>query len=156
MLRNIPVICGDRQIGLFQSVCFDKTRKRVCAFVISGGLCGKRIVPIQHVRMVGREFILIDGWSRYSRMDGQQASLFVRDTTGLLVGRITDYAVDQESMEILAIEFLSGYHPEAIHRREWMYAYSFSEDADAWIVPVIPHSQPCISEEGNETCECPQ
>jgi len=156
MLRNIPVICGDRQIGIFQSVCFDKTRKRVCAFVISGGLYGKRMVSIQHVLMIGQGFILIDGWSRYRRLDGQQISMFVRDTTGLLVGRVTDYAIDRDSMEILAIEVLPGYLPKEISIREWIYAYSFSEDADAWIIPTLLHNQSCISKEGNERCECPR
>jgi len=156
MLRNTPVICEDCQIGIFQSVCFDKARKRVCAFVISSGLRGKRIIPIQHVRMIGNGIILIDGWKKYRRMDVQQTSLFVRDTTGLLAGRITDYAIDCESMEILAIEVLSGYHRKEICKRTWMYAYSFSEEADAWIIPVILHSQPSISKGGNQTCECPQ
>jgi len=156
LLRNIPVICGERQIGLFQSAYIDKSRKRVCAFVISSGLYGKRIVSIQHIRMIGDNFILIDGWSRYRPLDGQQLSLFVRDTTGLLVGRITDYAIDQESMEIIAIEMLPGYFPKEIYIRKWIYACNYSEDADAWVIPAILCNQSCISKEGNEGCECLQ
>lgn len=156
MLRNIPVICGEQQIGIFQSACFDKTRKRVCAFVISSGLHGKRVVSASHIRLIGRGFILVDDWSRYKRLDEQQTSLFVRDTTGLLVGRITDYAIDQESMEIIAIEVLPGYFPKEICIREWMYACSFSEEANAWIIPVILQNQSCISKEGNEQCVCPR
>lgn len=150
MLRNIPVILGQRQMGIFQSACFDTARKRVCAFIVSSGVRGKRIVQAQHVRMIADGFILVDGWSRYRHSDKQQTSLFVRDTTGLLVGRVTDYAIDENAMEVLAIEVISGYCAKDRKERNWIYAYSIAEDSDELSIPAFLHDQPLISGEGNE------
>jgi len=137
MLRNIPVILGEQQMGLFQSACFDKTRKRVCAFIVSSGVRGKRIVPAQHVRMIADGFILVDGWSRYRHSDRQQTSLFVRDTTGLLVGRVTDYAIDKRTLEVLAVELIPGYWTRERRARDWIYAYNFAEDSDELSIPAF-------------------
>lgn len=155
MLRNVPVILEEKQIGLFHSACFDQTRKRVRALIVSSGMRGKRIVQAQHVRMIAEGFILIDGWEKYRRTDKQQTSLFVRDTTGLLAGRVTDYAIDKRTLEVLAIEVVSGYLPREICKRDWLYAYSFAEDSDELSIPVVLHSGPCFSREGNEECGCP-
>lgn len=149
-LRNMPVVYADRQIGILQGVCLEQSRKRVCAFVISSGLRGKRIVPTTCLRMIAEQFILIDGWCKYRRSDEQRGVLFVRDTTGLLIGHVTDYALDEKTMEILAIEVLTGYFPKECRDKEWHFAFSISQEMDAWIIPAYLHNQSCISKEGNK------
>ena len=151
----MPVVLGEKQIGLFQNACFDPTRKRVCALIVSSGMRGKRTVPARHVRMIADGFILCDGWSRYRRTDKQQNALFVRDATGLLAGRVTDYAIDKRTLEVLAVEIAPGYLPAENRLRAWIYAYSFMEDSEELSIPVVLHSLPCISREGNGACGCP-
>lgn len=155
MLRNVPVVLGEQRVGLLQSVCFDKAHKRICALIVSGGVHGKRIVQVQHVRMITQDFILIDQWSKHSRSDKQQISLFVRDTTGLLIGRVTDYAIEKETMNIRAVEIVPGYLPQELRKRTWIYEYAFSDHSDEISIPDILCSGPCFSKEGNIACECP-
>jgi len=155
MLRNTPVIHDACQIGLLQGVCFDETRKRVCAFIISSGMHGKKIIQVRHIQIITQEFILVDGWSRYRRSHKQQTSLFVRDTNGLLVGRVTDYAIDTKTLDVLAIEIIPGYLPEENRMRNWIYAYDFSANTRELSIPVILHSRPFFLREGNEACGCP-
>ena len=154
-LRNVPVVFGDRRMGLLQSVCFDQNRKRICALIVSSGVRGKKIVQTQHVQMLEKRFIMVDQWSKYRCSDQQQMALFVRDTTGLLVGCVTDYAIEEETMNILAVEMISGYLPQAHRKRMWIYEYTFSKGSDEICVCDILHSMPCFSKEGNTTCECP-
>lgn len=154
-LRNTPVILGEHQIGIFQSMLFDQTRKRVCAFVISGGMRGKKIVSVQHICALGEDFVLVDGWCRYRRSDKQQIAPFVRDTTGLLVGRVTDYAIDKKTWEVIAVEVLSGYLPHDWQAKSWMYEYCFAADSDELCTPSVLYNQPSFSGEEYEACGCP-
>lgn len=151
MLRNAPVILGEKQIGLFQDACFDQTRKRVCALIVSSGIWGKRIVRAQHVRMIAEDFILVDSWSKYHQTDKQQNSLFVRDAGGILAGRVTDYAIGKKELDVLAVEVTPGYLPAENRRRIWVYAYSFAKENDELNIPVVLHSLPRFSREGNES-----
>ena len=154
-LRNVPVVLGQQRIGLLQSVCFDKELKRICALIVSGGVHGKRIVQAQHVRIITREFILVDCWAKHTRSDKQQISFFVRDTTGLLIGRVTDYAIETEAMRISAIEIVPGYLPRDLRKRTWICEYTFSEHLGEVSIPDILYSRLCFSKEGNVVCECP-
>ena len=155
VLRNVPVIHGEKQIGLFQSMCFDQARKRVRAFVISSGMHGKRIVHAQHIRMIANEFILIDGWSRFRHTDKQQTALFVRDTSGRLAGCVTDYAIDETTLEVLAIEMISGYLPKESSTKDWIYQYRFVEDSDELCIPDILNNQQFDFREEFGVCGCP-
>ena len=137
MLRNVPVIEGEKQIGFFQSICFDQARKRVRAFVISSGMHGKRVVEAQHICLIANQFILVDGWSRYHRTDKQQTLLFVRDTSGCLIGCVTDYAIEETTMEVLAIEMVSGYLSKEGRMKDWIYVYSFAANSDELCIPAI-------------------
>lgn len=154
-MRNVPVVFGDQRMGLLQSVCFDQNRKKICALIVSAGVRGKKIVRTQHVQTFAQNFIMVDQWSKYRRSDQQQMALFVRDTTGLLVGRVTDYAIEEETMNILAVEMIPGYLPQAYRKRMWIYEYAFAKGSDEICVSDIQHSRPSFSKEGNATCECP-
>lgn len=137
-LRNVPVICQSRQIGLLQSITLDAARKRVQALVVSCGMRGKRVVLRPHVQAIGGGFILADQIQKYRRMDENAGSPFVRDTTGMLAGRVTDYAVDERSLEILAVEIMPGYWPASSRQRFWVFAYHSAEDPDGGL--IVPAS----------------
>ncbi|MBE5799296.1 MAG: hypothetical protein E7321_05020 [Clostridiales bacterium] len=153
MLRNEPVVMGERQIGLLQSISLDKARKRVCALVVSCGMHGKRIVPSQHVCMIADGFILVGSQEKYRHSDKQQIWPFARDTTGLLVGRVTDYAIDRKTLDVLAIEIITGYWGKEIRNRIWLYEYSPASDADEIIIPSLFHNKSSCSTEGSEECD---
>ena len=153
MLRNYPVILDERQIGLLQSVRFDQARKRVCALVVSCGMRGKRLIPLKNVRMIADGFILVNGLEKHRRSDQQQIWPFVRDTTGMLVGRITDYAIERASMRVLAIEIIRGYWPAQMRRRIWIHEYNPVKDSEDIIIPGVLHDMPSFSMEGDRVCE---
>lgn len=148
-LRNYPVISGNRQIGLLQSVSLDAAQKRVCALIVSCGMRGKRIVLPQSVQSIADGFILAQRVEKYKRAYETAPSLFVRDTTGLLAGRIIDYAIDEESLGIQAIEVMPGYWPCEQRIRIWVYAYTRPDEcAGELIVPASLGSELNFSKEG--------
>ena len=154
-LRNVPVVFGQRHIGLFQDVCFDQTRKRVYALVVACGMKGKLLIPAKCVRVLSEQFILVDGVEKYRHAYKQNMQLFVRDTTGLLVGRVSDYAIDERSLDILALEMIPGYGASERRKRIWIYTYSVSKGLDELSIPLDLHRQSSLFQEGNDACECP-
>jgi len=134
-LRNTPVVSGERQIGFLQDACFDPTRKRVCAFVISCGLRGKKTVLPKHVHSWADGFIVIDGWLKYRNSDQQHSLVFVRDPSGVLAGCVTDYMIDRNTLEVLAVEITPGYLACERNKRIWLYEYHISVDSDEMSIP---------------------
>lgn len=148
-LRNAPVICRGRQIGLLQSISLDAARKRVHALVVSCGMRGKRVVQRQHVQAIGGGFVLVDQTEKFRRVEERAGSPFVRDTTGMLAGCVTDYAVDEQTLEILAAEVMPGYWPSSSRQRFWAFAYHSADDPDGGlIVPASLGSGLIFSREG--------
>lgn len=135
MLRNMPVVLGEQQIGFFQNACFDQTRKRVCAFVISCGIKGKRMVLPSQVNLVANEFILINGWSKYLNANQQHSLVFARDLSGLLVGCVSDYAIDRNTLEVLAVEITPGYLPSERRKKMWLYTYFVCDESNDLSIP---------------------
>ena len=97
-LRNMPVILGKVRLGLVQSVSLDEARKRVQALIVSCGIRGKRVILPESVLSIGDGFILAEASRRYHRSDEPSPCPFVRDSAGLLVGLVTDYALDEKTL----------------------------------------------------------
>ena len=148
-LRNCPVICQNRQIGLLQSVRLDAAQKRVQALVVSCGLRGKCVVLGRQIQAVTDAFILAEQTERYRRAYEEKGSSFVRDTTGMLAGCITDYALDERTLAVQAIEILPGYWPASCRKRLWAFAFHHAEEPDgSLIVPASLGSELIFQREG--------
>lgn len=155
-LRNYPVICCKRQIGLLQNVTLDPARKRVCALVVSCGIRGKRVVTAQQVQAIADGFILAGQAEKYKRTYEAALSPFVRDTTGLLAGCVTDYALDERTLSVLAVEMMPGYWPVSSRQKIWIYAYTCTDGPKGGLtVPASLGSELIFSREGNERCAYP-
>ena len=153
-LRNMPVILGKVRLGLVQSVGLDEARKRVRALIVSCGIRGKRVVSRESVLSIGDGFILVGDSRRYHRSDEPSPCPFVRDSAGLLVGLVTDYALDEKTLDVVAVEMKPGHQPRL--ERLWMFSYA-RQDADALelTIPVCMGSELIGVREGMESCEYP-
>lgn len=156
ILRNYPVICDKKRLGLLQSISLDPAQKRVCALIVSCGIRGKRVILPEHVVSIADGFILASQAQRYRRSAETVPCVFIRDTMGLLCGRVTDYAIDEATLSIAAIEMIPGYLPSERRSRLWMYAYTRSSDTSSELtVPVCLGSELIYSREGIEVCASP-
>lgn len=140
-LRNCPVICQNRQIGFLQSATLDDRQIEVRALVVARGLRGKCILPAKAVEMISREFILAAYTQKYDRQCEANAYGFVRDTDGLLIGRTTDYALDDTTLSIAAIEVRRGYLPPESHERIWFFSYVAGENGELTVPAAAGWSQ---------------
>jgi len=54
----------------------------------------------------------------------------------MLSGYVTDYAIDEATLNIIAVEMAQSYLPSAQKRRIWVYEYSRpSSESEELIVP---------------------
>ena len=150
-LRNCPVVCENRQLGLLQGISLDEAQRTIEAFIVSCGFRGKRIVLPSEIRSICGGFILAGRAEKYKRSFEKPLCPFVRDTSGLLAGRVTDYAIDERALRVAAIELSPGYLPGERQRRLWMYAYARA-DALEVSVPASLLRGPNLSREGIDEC----
>jgi len=136
-IRNLPVICEEKQIGLLHSVVLDEAQRSIRVLIVSCGLRGKRIVLRGDVLALSDGFILVARSQRYRRAAEKQGCLFVRDTTGLLVGRIADAALDERTLEVAAILVATGVLPPGRSGGIWAFAYVCTDERTLEVtVPV--------------------
>lgn len=154
VLRNYPVILNQKRLGLVQSACPDDTHKKVKMFVVSCGIHGKRLVDAQDVSMIGEGFILAQKARRFSRQDCTAEHTFVRDTTGQLAGYVSDYAVDENTFEILAAEVCPGYLYAKKRGKMWVYTYHPSASAIHELIIPAGMSSDCVEVKEEVVCEC--
>ena len=152
-IRNTPVIHRDKQIGFLQNVVLDDEQKRVQAFIVARGLKGKCLVPSEAVTVISGEFMIADFLEKYDRCYEKHGSFFAIDTDGLMIGKVSDYAIDEEALRICAIEVMRGYLPSERRDRIWFYSYSMGESKTREIiVPTFIQLSQCEWKEGEEAC----
>ena len=153
ILRNYPVICNHRQIGLMQGVSLNEAQNQVRALIVSCGIRGKKLILPKDIVAFGEGFILVDKASIYARSYESSPSVFVRDTTGLLCGRVTDYAMNESTLEIEAVEMIPGYIGRERRFRVWVYAYVPAEHRNLeLVIPACIGNELRLKREGNEAC----
>lgn len=153
-LRNMPVILGKVRLGLVQSVGLDEARKRVQALIVSCGIRGKRVILPESVLSIGDGFILAEVSRRYHRSDEPSPCPFVRDSAGLLVGLVTDYALDEKTLDVVAVEMKPGHLSRM--GRLWMYSYARQDAGSLELtIPACMGSELIGVREETEACEYP-
>lgn len=138
-VRNVPVIMGNKRIGLMMGLHFDLHAKRATEMVVACGLRGKRRIECKYVTGITDEFILVDDTAKSAPERGRINKAFAFDTTGLLVGSVSDYAVDESSMSILASEVTTRYHPGTYSRQIWVFDYEYIKTGEI----LLPASIGC-------------
>jgi len=155
-LLNRPVICANKQAGFLQSVILDEAQRQIESLIIVCGLRGKSVVPARAISAISEEFILAAHIQKYTRGDERRSPCFIRDTSGLLVGRVSDYALNEETLKISAIEMIRGYLPAERRMRIWLFSYTVSETRlGELVVPLIQGLESMNQKEEN-ACEYQQ
>ena len=105
------------------------------------------------VSTISKEFIIADSLAKYNRRCESRGTFFVIDTDGLIIGKVSDYAIDEDTMSVCAVEIMRGYLLSERNNRIWFYSYSVGEGRGReLIVPTYTQSSQCERKEREETC----
>lgn len=142
MLRNCPVFCGERQVGLLHKVCISPKTNAVGSLVVAGGFAGKRLVSAAQILSITRSAIQISGSLKYCKELDLENPRFVCDSNELLLGKITDCMLCAETNAISAFQMVAGFLTALERKRIWLYSWEYSTDlTDSIIVTQAQSSE---------------
>jgi len=154
-VRNLPVIMQSKRVGMLLGISVDLYTKQATDIIVACGLRGKRRIQCRYISAIAEGFILIDDTAHSTVDHGGINRVFAFDTTGVLIGRASDYAIEESSMEIQAIEIITGYLPGIYPRKTWIFDYECIGTGEI----LLPASIRCglidLEREGR-TCVCRQ
>ncbi len=93
------------------------------------------MISSSHVNAVADGFILVQDAQMRLPLQDCTETVFAFDTTGLLVGRVIDWAIDESSMTVQALEIVTGYLPGMYTKRIWIFEYECKRDGEI-IIPA--------------------
>lgn len=124
-IRNYPLICRKKRVGLLQDIGVNLESKEVTEWIVGCGFYGKRRILSDYIRSVSDGFVLLEDHAKCMAARDCVKTEFVFDTSGLLLGRVTDYMIDESTKCIQALEVITGYWPCRYTRRIWLFAYEY-------------------------------
>lgn len=136
-LRNTPVIINQKTVGILHSISIDMVQKKVHALHVSCGLLGRRLVMPEDILNITNEFILVGSIYRYKHPVNSSNARFIRDSTGMLIGYVTDYIINTEhEFQLEAVEMRVGFLPKEYAVRIWALDFFCQIQDDELIVPA--------------------
>jgi uncharacterized protein YrrD len=137
-LIGLPVICGEKKLGRVSAVTLARDGGRLAGLMVRGGLHGARWVPAEAVLCLGALSILVraDGGKR---QEGQTFRLGrVSDTSGMRLGCVTDARLDEQTLDVDALEITFGPLDDLLIGRRWVRGFTIHPVSGDVVVPCGP------------------
>jgi len=122
-LIGLPVILGGKQIGTVVRGVLHKDGHRLCGIVVRDGLHMSRWIDAQNIDLLGKLSILSSVRPSHLPKEASFRLSRVTDAAGLRVGIVTDVLLDENSLQVSALEISSGPVDDLIDGR--FFATSF-------------------------------
>ncbi|MBQ2928800.1 MAG: hypothetical protein IJD99_01135 [Clostridia bacterium] len=107
-ILGLPAVCGERVVGHVERAVPDETGRNVLGFVIRRGLGSAKWADAGAIRVLGEVSVIL-GEKPGRVPKGSDAALrTVKDAGGLTLGRVTDWWIRPDTMEIAALEVTLG------------------------------------------------
>lgn len=139
-ILGLPAVCGERVVGHVERAVPDETGQRVVGFVIRRGLGGAKWAARSAVSVLGDvSVILREKPGRVPK--GSDASLSaVKDEGGLTLGRVTDWWISRDSLDITALEVTLGLLEDLTNGRRTVLKWAVQSGEDGMQV-LIPREE---------------
>jgi len=122
-LLGRPVLMNGKTVGHVTDVELDERLLRLVALYIDGGLYGTRRIGGDRIRLLGDVSVLVTGIGKRGRP--KEARLRrARLSDGSRVGAVTGALIDEETLEIKALELTRGYLDDLLTGRQWISRYA--------------------------------
>ena len=136
-ILGLPAVCGERVVGHVERAVPDPGGQRVTGFVIRRGLGGAKWADSSAVTVLGDVSVILR--ERPGRVPkGSSITLTaVKDESGLTLGRVTDWWIRREGLEITALEITLGPLEDlrSGRRRVHDWAVQHGEDGITVLIP---------------------
>ena len=107
-ILGLPAICGERVVGHVERAIPDVEGHRLTGLIIRRGLGGAKWADGSMISVLGDVSVILDTRpGRVPKGSGGQLQS-VRDESGLTLGRVTDWWISPDTLEITALEITLG------------------------------------------------
>ena len=107
-ILGLPAVCGERVVGHVERAVPDETGRNVLGFVIRRGLGSAKWADAGAIRVLGEVSVIL-GEKPGRVPKGSDAALrTVKDAGGLTLGRVTDWWISRDSLQITGLEITLG------------------------------------------------
>ena len=139
-ILGLPAVCGARVVGRVERAVPDETGRHVEGFIIRRGLGGAKFVRRSAVQVLGDvSLILREKPGRVPR--GSEIALrTVKDEGGLTLGRVTDWWISREALDITALEVTLGLTEDLLSGRRTVHQWAVQPGEDGMQV-LIPREE---------------
>lgn len=136
-ILGLPCVCGERVVGRVERAIPDETGQRVLGFVVRRGLGGARWACREDVEVLGDVSVVLRRRPVRLPKGLERALGPVKDEGGLTLGRVTDWWIDQEALEITALEVTLGWMEDLLRgrRRVQRWTLRLGEDGATVFLP---------------------
>lgn len=118
-----PVLMNGEPIGHVTNVELDEALARMNALYVDGGFSGTRRIGRHAVRLLGEVSVLVDDFGKRARPK-DNALRRARTSDGCRVGAVTGALLDEETLEVKALELSRGYFDDLFTGRQWVTRYA--------------------------------
>ncbi|MDD6051718.1 MAG: hypothetical protein PUC00_10715 [Clostridiales bacterium] len=139
-ILGLPAICGERVVGHVERAVPDETGQHVQGFVIRRGLGSAKWADHSAVSVVGDVSVILA--RRPGRVPkGSDALLSaVKDEGGLTLGRVTDWWISRDTLDITALEVTLGLMEDLTSGRRTVSRWTVKRGEDGLIV-LLPREE---------------
>lgn len=137
---GLPAVCGERVVGHVERAVPDETGQHVLGFIIRRGLGSAKWVDHSAVSVLGDVSVILR--QRPGRVPrGTDATLSaVKDEGGLTLGRVTDWWISRDSLDITALEVTLGLLADLTSGRRRVQRWTVKPGEDGLTV-LIPREE---------------
>lgn len=136
-ILGLPAVCGEQVVGHVERAVPDETGQRVVGFIIRRGLGGAKWADRSAVSVLGDVSLILK--ERPGRVPKGSSALLsaVKDEGGLTLGRVTDWWISRDSLEITALEVTLGLLEDLTTGRRTVrqWAVKSGEDGTTVLIP---------------------
>ena len=120
---GLPVMCGGSKVGVVASMCLSPDSRAIDGFNIRRGLRSGLFVPGTHVcGMSDKRIEIVSAQGSAAQREKELGT--VCDRRGKAVGLITDAAIDEQTLQVIALEVTFGPVDDLMDGRRWIRRFT--------------------------------
>ena len=136
-ILGLPAVMGARVVGHVERAVPDETGKHLTGFVIRRGLGSAKWADATSVEVLGDVSLILRSSPERHHREKAYAISAVKDESGLTLGRVTDWWISRDTLDVTALEISLGPLEDLRRGRCTIRRWTVQPGEDGWQV-LIP------------------
>lgn len=138
-ILGLPAVMGARVMGHVERAIPDETGKHLTGFVIRRGLGGAKWADAGTIEVLGDVSLILRSRPERHHREKAYAISAVKDESGLTLGRVTDWWISRDTLDITALEISLGPIEDLRRGRRTIRSWT-TQPGDDGLQVLIPRS----------------